>query len=65
MFEKYNDVVTIEEVSEMLRIGRNSAYTLINSGEIYSVRVGKQLRIPKTFVIEYMTKGHPPLAESS
>lgn len=65
MFEKFDDVVTIEELSEMLRIGRNNAYALINSGEIYSVRVGKQLRIPKTAVIDYMTKGHSPLADSS
>lgn len=56
MFEKFDDVVTVEELSEMLRIGRNNAYALIKSGEIHSVRIGKQLRIPKAAIIAFITR---------
>ena len=34
MFEQYNDLVSVEELCEMLSIGKNSAYKLLSSGEI-------------------------------
>ncbi|MDL2327644.1 helix-turn-helix domain-containing protein [Ruminococcaceae bacterium OttesenSCG-928-A11] len=55
MFEKYDDVVTVEELCGMLKIGRNNAYALVNSGKIKSVRIGKQIRIPKVDVIRYLS----------
>lgn len=54
MFENYKDVVTINELTEMLDIGRNKAYKLINSGEIKSRLVGKTHRIPKKNIIKYI-----------
>lgn len=54
MFENYKDVVNIDDLCNMLRIGKNKAYILINSGEIKSVRVGKVIKIPKVWVIEYL-----------
>ncbi len=38
MFNEYSDIVTVDEVCEMLRIGRNKAYDLLRSGEIKSFR---------------------------
>ena len=40
----------------ILGIGRNTAYELVRSGQIRSIRIGKQLRIPKQTLIEYLTK---------
>jgi excisionase family DNA binding protein len=37
---------TVDEVAEMLRVGRNAAYDLVARGEIPSVKVGRLLRIP-------------------
>lgn len=34
LFKEYNDVVTINELTKMLRIGRNKAYELVNSQAI-------------------------------
>lgn len=40
-------VLTVEELAAVLRIGKNSAYELVNSGHIKSVRCGHMIRIPK------------------
>lgn len=37
----------MEELMPILNIGRNTAYKLVRSGQIKSVRIGKQIRIPK------------------
>jgi excisionase family DNA binding protein len=37
---------TVDEVADMLRIGRNAAYDLVARGEIPSVKVGRLLRVP-------------------
>ena len=55
MFERYQDVVTVDELAEMLKIGRNTAYELVRSGAVQSVRVGRNIRIPKQAVIDYVT----------
>ena len=55
MLEKYNDVLTINDIMDILQIGRNSAYKLINSGEIKSLRVGRNIRIPKVFLLDYLS----------
>ena len=54
MFEQYDDVVTIRELCQMLRIGRNKAYDLVNAGTIGSIPVGRSIRIPKQAVIDYV-----------
>lgn len=45
----------IEDVMSILDIGRNTAYDLVRCGAIRSKRIGKQLRIPKDAVIEYIS----------
>ena len=38
----------------ILHIGRNTAYELVRSKQIYSVKIGRQLRIPKQALIDYL-----------
>lgn len=54
MFTNYPDVVSINELMTMLNIGKKTAYSLLQAGEIKSIKVGKQYRIPKRFIIEYL-----------
>ena len=56
MFKDYNDMVTIDEVCEMLRIGRSKAYGLLRCGRITGFKDGRLWMIPKTSVIEYVEK---------
>ena len=44
MFLQYPDVVTIQQVMEMLNIGKNKAYELIQNGTIQTVRIGKKYK---------------------
>lgn len=55
MLENYKDVLVIEDIMDILQIGRNSAYKLINSGEIRALRVGRNIRIPKVFLLDYLS----------
>jgi len=54
MFSDFSDVVTVSELAEMLKIGRNTAYELIRCGAVHSIKVGRQIRISKQAVIEYI-----------
>ena len=45
----------VEDLMPILDIGRNTAYELIRCGKIRSVRIGKQLRIPKDVLVEYLS----------
>ena len=45
----------VEELMPILNIGRNTAYELIRCGKIRSVRIGKQLRVPKQALIDYLS----------
>jgi excisionase family DNA binding protein len=54
LFESFDDVVDIETFMEMLGIGRNKAYEILNSGEINVFRVGRKWRIPRIYVEQYI-----------
>lgn len=42
MLNNYSDdVLTVEQFCDILYIGRNSAYKLLNSGEINAFRIGR------------------------
>ena len=40
-------VLTVEEAAAVLRIGRTSAYDAARRGDLPTVRVGRQLRVPR------------------
>lgn len=54
MFEHYDEILTIDEICEILMIGRNAAYTLLNSGELHAFRIGKTWKIPKLSLETYI-----------
>lgn len=54
MFDEYNDIMTIEDVMEALGIGKNSAYALLNNGELKGFRLKGRWKIPKQAIIEYI-----------
>lgn len=53
MLESYDDFLTVDELCELLKIGHNAAYTLLNSGKIKAFRNGRIWRISKQAVIDY------------
>lgn len=41
------EVYTVKDIQEILNIGKNTAYQLINSNPFPVIRIGKTYRIPK------------------
>lgn len=54
MFNEYSDIITIDELCEMLRIGRNKAYELLRSGKIVAFRCGRLWIVSKEAVEEFV-----------
>lgn len=46
----------VEDLMPILGIGRNTAYELIRSGQIRSVRIGRQIHIPRDALLEFLRK---------
>ena len=44
----------VEDLMPILGIGRNTAYRLVRSGEIRSIKVGRQIRIPRQVLLDYL-----------
>ena len=55
MFEEYGDMLSIDDVMEMLGIGRNSVYELLNSGELKVFLIIGKWKITKRAGVEYIT----------
>ncbi len=62
MENKYRDLhelpvtLRVEDLMPILGIGRNTACQLIRSGQIRSVRIGRQIRIPRDALLEFLRK---------
>ena len=50
----YPDVLTVQQVAEILGIGKNTAYQLINDHVIGCRRIGRSIRVPKSCLIDYL-----------
>ena len=46
----------VEDLMPILGIGRNTSYQLIRSGQIRSVRIGRQIHIPRDALLEFLRK---------
>ena len=56
IFKNYPDVVSVDQLMEMLQIGQVLAYKLVKSGEIKSRKVGREYKIPKVNVVDYLNR---------
>lgn len=54
MLEQYDDILTINELAELLKIGTTQAYKLVRSDKIKAFKEGKDWKIPKTSVVQYI-----------
>ena len=54
MLEHFDELLTIDELREVLNIGRNAAYELLNQGAIPAFRIGRCWKIPREAVEAYI-----------
>ena len=57
-FDELPLTLRVEDLMPILDIGRNTAYELVRCGKIRSIRIGRQLRIPKDALVEYLSSGN-------
>lgn len=51
------ELISIDKLCESLNIGKNTAYTLLNSGELKgSFRIGRIWKIPSDTVSDYIAR---------
>ena len=48
------ELITIEEVMKILKIGKNTAYHLLEDNEIEAFRIGNKWKIPRSSVYKYI-----------
>lgn len=54
MFDEYNDMLSVDDLMEILGIGKNAAYDLLRNDELKCFRLKGRWKIPKESVIEYV-----------
>ena len=50
------DIITVDELCDILMIGKNMAYRLLNSGEIRCFKISREWKIPRKSVYEYIQR---------
>lgn len=54
MLDSYDDVLDIKDLCVILKIGRKTAYKLLQDGHISYRRIGHIYKIPKNALIQYL-----------
>lgn len=55
MFTSYPDIVDITQMRKILGgIGVTLAYKLLKERKIKSIKIGREYKIPKSYIIEYL-----------
>lgn len=52
--ETYEYLITIEELFEMLSIGKNTTYHLLKTNQIKAFKIGRIWKIPRDAVSQYV-----------
>ena len=50
-------VLSVEDIADILAIGRNKAYALVNTGAIKALKIGQHYRIPREEFISFVKNG--------
>ena len=54
VFRDYPDVMTVTQMSKALGICTKTAYELLHTNEIAYIKIGRNYKIPKKNVIDYL-----------
>ena len=55
MYDDGSSLITIDELCEILMIGKNTAYSLLKSGAIKSFKINRIWKIPRSSIDDYIT----------
>jgi excisionase family DNA binding protein len=54
--ENEQEFISLNELQEILSIGRTKAYDLVTSGDLPAVRVGRSIRISKQDLTDWLER---------
>lgn len=54
MFDNFKDLLDISDIQCALGIGRSMAYRLVRDGKIRHLRIGKTIKIPKPYLLDFV-----------
>lgn len=54
LLKSYPDVLSPSDIMEILKVGKNTTYFLLKNKKIQSIKIGKQYKIPKVFLLKYL-----------
>lgn len=57
------EIITLEEMCEILNIGKNTAYKLLSTQQITAFRIGKSWKIPRSSINSYIQQSILPRQE--
>ena len=52
--ENYNDMISLDDLCEMLSIGKNTAYRLLKTNQIKAFKIERIWKIPRDSVSQYV-----------
>ena len=55
MLDAYGEILSLEDLKEILMIGTTSAYRLLREQKISAFRIGNRWKIPKASVVRYLS----------
>lgn len=59
MLNQYEDIMSVWDVADVLFIGKNRVYELLESNQLKGFRIGRVWKIPKEAVKEFiLTQSH-------
>ena len=47
-------LITVPELAQVLRVGKNKAYDLVNGGRLSSIKVGGKTIVPKMCLVTFL-----------
>ena len=53
-FRDYPDILSTNQAKEILHIGKSKIYELLQDEVIKSIRIGRDYKIPKQSIIDYL-----------
>ena len=56
MFDMFPELLSVEQFCEAFQIGKNTAYELLNSGQIKGIKMGNIWKIPRQNLIDYVLR---------
>ncbi len=54
MLDNIDDILTVNDICKILKMGENMVYKLLKNGDIQSIRVGRKYLIPKEYIINFV-----------